>query len=152
MKGLAEALRRTYDQYNIKTYFKPTNTIRSIIGNPKDKSKKEETCGPVYHIQCKGSEEGDCGLGYIGETARALKSRFAEHQRRSSTSSEVSNHIHRDRPGHQVKITDVKILDRDPRWFERGVKEAIQIRKHKPALNKDGGRHNLSHLWDSLIA
>ena len=31
----------------------------------------------------------------------------------------------------------------EPRWFERGVKEAIYIRALNPSLNKDGGRYDL---------
>ena len=61
----------------------------------------------------------------------------------ASTSSEVSNHIHIESPGHHIDPDEVKILDREPRWFERGVKEAIYIKVNKPTLNKDGGRYKL---------
>ena len=37
-------------------------------------------------------------------------------------------------------------------WFARGVREAIHIRAHHPSLNKDGGRYQLPHIWDSLIS
>ena len=53
------------------------------------------------------------------------KTRSLEHKRPSSTSSEVSSHIHIESPGHHIDLNEVKILDREPRWFERGVKEAI---------------------------
>ena len=71
------------------------------------------------------------------ETERSLKTRFLEHRRPSSTSSEVSQHIHIESPGHHVDLDQVKILDREPRFFERGGKEAIFIRINKPSLNKD---------------
>ena len=61
------------------------------------------------------------------ETERSLKTRFLEHRRPSSTSSEVSQHIHIESRGHHVDLNQVKILDREPRFFERGVKEAIYI-------------------------
>ena len=52
--------------------------------------------------------------------------------------AEVSKHIHIESPGHVIDIEKVKILDREPRWFERGVKGTIYIRINQPTLNKDG--------------
>ena len=74
-----------------------------------------------------------------------------EHRRPSSTSSEVSRHIHDCKPGHAITMENVRILDREPSWFERGVKEVIYIRALRPALNKDGGRYQLSHTWDHTL-
>ena len=79
--------------------------------------------GPVYHISCN-----DCEASYIGETERSLKVRFSEHRRPSSTNSEVSKHIHQENPGHGVRLDKTKILAVEPKWFERGVKEAIYIK------------------------
>ena len=69
----------------------------------------------------------------------------------SSTKSEVSQHIHIESPGHSVDLKKVKLLDKDDRWFERGVKEAIYIRAYKPSLNKDGGRYRLPRVYDPLL-
>ena len=53
---------------------------------------------------------------------------------------------------HNFDIQDVHILDRDSRWFERGVKEAIGVRHEQPSLNRSGGvRVKLSHGWDRVI-
>ena len=151
VKGLTEPIRRVFSQYNIQAHVKPTNTLRQLLCHPKDKAKKELTSGPIYHISCDGSATDACGASYIGETERTLKTRFQEHCRPSSASSEVCRHIHQDFPNHSVSLDNTKILDREPRWFERGVKEAVHIRSIKPTLNKDGGRHQLPHIWDRLI-
>ena len=140
-----------YSQYGIKVCVKPTNTLRQLLCCPKDKTKKELISGPIYHISCEGSKASGCQASYIGETERTLKARFQEHCRPSSSTSEVCRHINRDYPGHAVSLSNTRILDREPRWFERGVKEAIHIRANKPSLNKDGGRHQLPHIWDRLI-
>jgi hypothetical protein len=151
IKSLAEPLKRIFATEGIPVYFKPRNTIRQLLVSPKDKTDKGDTCGPLYKIQCEGSKREKCDKTYIGETERTLRARFAEHRRPSTSTSEVSNHIHRDCPGHKVDIANVKILSRDSRWYERGVREAIHIRKDKSSLNRDGGRHQLSHIWDRLI-
>ena len=44
-----------------------------------------------------------------------------------------------------------KILESEPRYFERGVREAIYIRACAPSLNRDGGRHQLPPIYDTLV-
>lgn len=146
IRGISEQLRRAFKQHHIPTYFKPANTLRQLLVHPKDKVDKERIVGPVYHISCEA-----CPASYIGETERSLKARFQEHQRPSSTTSEVSKHIYQDHPDHNVNITNTKVLAVEPRWFERGVKEAIHIRLHRPSLNRDNGRHFLPPVWTNLL-
>ena len=51
--------------------------------------------------------------------------------------------------GHTVENSEVIVLDREERWLERGIREAIYERKEQPSLNRRGGlRYNLSHSWD----
>ena len=151
-KGTSEALRRIFNKYGIKTCFKPTRTLRKLLVAPKDKTPKESRCGVVYHITCQGqTSKGPCRETYIGETERALKTRFLEHQRPSSVNSEVSQHLHIESPGHSISLDKVKILDSDQDFFARGVKEAVYIRAHRPTLNRDGGRHRLSDTYDPLL-
>ena len=45
----------------------------------------------------------------------------------------------------------VKVIDRESRWFERGVREAVHIRARSPSLNRDQGRHRLPPIYNSLI-
>ena len=96
IKGTSEALRRIYAKYGIRVCFKPTQTLRQLLVSPKDKTEHKDTVGPVYLIPCQDhTRKGPCSESYIGETERSLKTRFLEHRRPSSTSSEVSQHTHR---------------------------------------------------------
>ena len=116
--------------------------------SPKDKTEKKDTAGLIYYIRYQGqTQRGQCTESYVGETERSLKTRFLEHRRPSSTSSEVSQHIHIESPDHHVELEEVKILDREQRYFETGVKEAIYIRVNQPSLNKDGGRYKLPRVY-----
>ena len=146
VKGMSEELRRVFSRYGTPAYFKPTNTLRQLLVRPKDPIEKEKVVGPVYKITCE-----DCEASYVGETERSLKARFSEHRRPSSVNSEVSKHIHTDCPDHGVQLDKTEILAVEPKWYERGVKEAIYIRANKPSLNRDGGRFNLSPIWNNTL-
>ena len=66
-------------------------------------------------------------------------------------SSEVSKHILCDHPDHSISLDKVKMLEVEPKWFERGVREVIQIRMKNPTLNKDAGRYHLLMVWNSTL-
>ena len=54
--------------------------------------------------------------------------------------------------GHQFNSEDIIILDKEEKWFERGVKEVIWEHVKNPSLNKKGGlRFLLSHAWDPIL-
>ena len=90
----------------------------------------------------------------MGETQQSLKARMSQH-RKPSTSDTVPDSAvfsHLVAANHHFNIKDVKILDREKRWFDRGVKESIWERVEEPSLNKKGGlRFNLSHNWDRAV-
>ena len=102
--------------------------------------------GPVYKIKCE-----ECDAVYVSEIERSLKARFSEHRQPSSTTSEVSKHIHVDQTQHSVELENTEVLTTELRWFERGPKEAIYIRALNPSPNRDGGRYDLSPVWDNII-
>ena len=66
-------------------------------------------------------------------------------------SSKVSQHILIESPGHHIDLENVKILDREPRWFDKGVKDAIYIYINQPTLKKDGGWYKLPNAYDPVL-
>ena len=53
---------------------------------------------------------------------------------------------------HTPEDITIKIMNKEPNSFKRGVREAINIKKHKPTLNKDDqGRFYLQPIYDNLI-
>ncbi|KAI8513454.1 hypothetical protein Bbelb_100930 [Branchiostoma belcheri] len=51
----------------------------------------------------------------------------------------------------EISLDKVKILDTEPDFFARGIKEAIYTRALQPSLNRDGGHHRLSATYDPLL-
>ncbi len=147
--GVSEKIRRVLEDYNITTYFKPHVTLRRRLVHPKDRIPKDKKPDIVYGIRCS---DATCEQFYIGETSQPLKSRMSQHRRPSSSGYDSAVYTHLEDSGHRFNNKDVVILDKESRWFERGVKEAIYERSQKPSLNKHGGlRFHLSHTWDKAV-
>ena len=121
-----------------------TGQYGSAFYTPKDPLELSEKSGTVYHIPC-----GDCAASYIGESNRPLGARLAEHRRPSCTNSPVVGHALD--TGHDINWGDVRVLDTEHKWFERGVRESIQIARHGSSLNRDGGRFQLPKIYTNLL-
>ena len=83
--------------------------------------------------------------------ARMKKDGLEENKDISETNiqSEVAQHIAESY--HDKKDIKIDIFQYEHKWWERGVLEAIHIRKEKPTLNADEGRYKLSKIWDNVI-
>ena len=144
--GLSERVKNAFKSFGISACFKPVNKLRSRLVHVKDKPPRDKQSNLVYGFKCKGL---NCSEAYVGETKQSLKARLNQHRRPSSSEYQADSAIfeHSKTSGHQIDTEDVIILDREERWFERGVREAIWERVEKPSLNKRGGlRFQLSHV------
>ena len=139
--GVTEPISRLIRKSGVAAHAKPHTTIRSILVAPKDKDHPQDKFGVVYQLTCQ-----DCEASYIGETERALKQRLKEHLKDSSP---VGHHMGYNK--HKVDSQNIRIVDRDSRWFQRGVREAIQIRSRSPTINRGRGRHNLPSVYNTIV-
>ena len=85
----------------------------------------------MYNVPC-----ASCPDFYVGETARALGRRFQEH---SSTDKESAVLEHIKNSGHSLSFDDVRVLTTEPNYSARKIKEALEIYKAQPTLNRDQG-------------
>ena len=149
VSGLSEKLRRIFRDKGVPVSFKPKNTLRQALVHPKDKQPKDRQSNIVYAIQCQDS---GCEELYIGETKQTLAKRMSQHRRASTGCGDSAVYTHLDITKHSFDNKDVKILDRESKWYERGVKEAIYVKREEPSLNRGGGlRHNLAGAYSSAI-
>ncbi|XP_060769143.1 mitochondrial outer membrane protein SLC25A46 isoform X1 [Neoarius graeffei] len=146
ISGLSEKLRRIFYKHNIPVHFRPSNTLKQKLVHPKDRHKQDNV---VYAIQC--SEE--CTDSYIGETKQPLRlHRCMAQHRRASSSDQDSVYLHLNNKGHSFQDCNVRILARQDRWYERGVKEAIFVNLERPSPNRGGGlRHHLSATYNAVL-
>ena len=145
VQNVSETVARVFQSKGIHTHYKPINSIRQQLVAPKDRTKMEHKSGTVYHIMCD-----DCPAAYVGESERTLKTRLAEHRRPSSSSSPVVQHTKHTK--HTINWNNVKVLDQDSNWFNRVVREAINIYRHPSSLNRDKGRHDLPPVYQSILS
>lgn len=124
--GVKETFRRIFfSKYNTPVHLKPKNTVKQKLVHPKDKTPWQKLSNVVYAVQC--SE--DCNYLYIGETKQPLHRHMAQYRRASSSGQDSAVHLHLKGTGHFFEDHNVHILDREDRWFERGVKEAIFVKR-----------------------
>ncbi|KAE8588439.1 hypothetical protein XENTR_v10022544 [Xenopus tropicalis] len=77
---------------------------------------------------------------------------MAQHRWANSSGQDSAVSLHLKEKGHSFEDSNVHILDREDRWFERGVKEAIYASLQKPSLNRGGGlRHRLSPTYNGAL-
>ena len=150
VEGLSDRLRKVFRQHSIQTSTKPVNSLRQALVHVKDKTPHEKRSHLVYGLKCPHS---DCDSTYVGETQQAIKKRASQHRRPTpGDQPDSAIYSHLQESGHSFSDSDLVILDREDRWFERGVRESIYERVEKPSLNKPGGlRFNLSHVWDRTL-
>ena len=145
VKGLSEKLARMFKQQGINAYHKPQNTLRSLLVHPKDKDPMEQKCNTIYQLTCSG-----CKAQYIGESGRTLEIRRKEHMDlKKRPPSAVAEHIMA--TGHEFPLDQTKILASEEQFWMRKVKEAINIKRRAPTLNRDQG-YELPRIYNQLLS
>ena len=95
--GTSEKFKKLCKAKGIQVHYKGTYTLRTLLGNPKDKDPKTNKSGVIYHYKCL---HVNCPNAYIGESGRALGNRVKEHLKAPS-------------PLHQHSTTTGDPLDPD---------------------------------------
>ena len=102
-----------------------------------------------YAIRCEGD---NCQDSYIGETKQPLHKPLYQHRRAGSYGNDSAVFTHLKESGHKFEDKNISILDKEQKWFERGVREAVHVNTENPSLNRGGGlRHNLSLVYNPVI-
>ena len=143
MNKTAEKFKRLCKSRGIQVHFKGTNTLRTALGNPKDKDPKTNQTGIIYKYQCPHIH---CTSSYIGESGRSLGERVKEHFKAPSPI-----HHHSTTTGHPMDPNQFNIVHKEVNSQSRTIKEAMFICMQDPPLNRNLGKYQLPHIWDHLL-
>ena len=126
-------------QYEHRTIdHKTASRSASIQEEPENEVRQEEQTGLRRSERNKGKKKRD----YKAENS-------GSNQLLTEGGTEFSAHVASDI--HEKSDLEFTVLCKDDDWFSRGVKEAVAIRKIEPTLNQDGGRYNLSPMYNKFI-
>ena len=78
--GVSECIRRILTPLQIRVCYKPFQTFRQLLSQPKDRVPELQRSGVVYKIPC-----ANCPMVYIGQTGRRLCKRLSEHKSQESS-------------------------------------------------------------------
>jgi len=134
---LSNFIKRSLRKCGVETMFKPSDSLKRRLVHLKDPMDPLMHSGCVYRIPC-----GECLKTYVGETKRRVAERIKEHKAAivhgHSTKSALSQHLV-DSGGHVSDWNKVKIMDIEPRFWNRRIKEAIRINQELDPMNRDEG-------------
>ena len=71
----------------------------------------------------------------IGETKQRPHKRTTRHRRAASSGQHRAGHLHLKESGHSVEGSQGRVLEREDRWFERAVKEALHVKLKEKRLS-----------------
>ena len=100
--GISEKFKRLCKAKVIQVHHKGTNTLRTLLGSPKDKDPKTHKSGIIYYYKCPHI---NCPEAYIGKSGSALRDRVKEHFK---TPSPI--HLHNTITGHPLDLNLFNII------------------------------------------
>ena len=115
----ADKFKKLCKRRGIQVHFKGTNTLRTALGNPKDKDPKANQTEVIYQYQCPHI---NCSSSYIGESGRSLGERVKEHLKAPSPI-----HLHSATTGHPLDPNQFNIVHKEVNSQSRTIKEAMFI-------------------------
>ena len=140
--GTSKKFKRLCKAKGIQVQYKGTNTLRTLLGNPKEKDLKTHKSGIIYHYKCLHINFPNA---YIEKSGRALADTVKEHLKAPPI------HQHSTTTGHPLDPDLFNIIHKDVHSHSRTIKKAMFICIHDPTLNRNLGKYQLLPIWENLL-
>jgi hypothetical protein len=123
------------NKHEISCVWGNDNKLTRLLGNPKDKIPNMKKSG-IYSITCK-----DCDEKYVGQSRRAIHSRFLEHRNHWRNGEEQKSSVakHMIEKDHEFDSTSIELLKHLTNRIQLDAYESIFINKIRPTMNADKG-------------
>ena len=117
-----------------------------MLMHPKDKVDPSLKKDVVYQWSCT---KANCKFSYVRENSRSLSGHVQEHSKEGSNSAVYQ---HCSIKCHPIPNMDqFKVIDQEKSQITREAKEAIQIQKLDPELNRNVGKMIIPCVLDSIL-
>ena len=151
MPIIGPKLRAAFRKHDVKVIFTAGPNLKDLLSQHKCPLPKNSQPG-VYRLEC------NCSAIYIGETKKRVSTRVTQHERDIFNGrwqmSGASEHAKVCDQG--FKFQDATTVSVERFYFQRKVREAVEIRTQRrslaPVLNRDSGSYLRSSQWDVLLA
>ncbi len=141
--GIGQKLKRIANQYNIETWYTFLGKLSQQFTQHRGKQHHSKIQNCVYQAHCS------CGVQYVGEWSRNLKTRLAEHRQKHSKSA-LSMHL-RQNDDHSATMHDTLILARERNSLKRKVLESLCIEHKKARLCNTGVSIEMPVIWNICV-
>ena len=147
--GVSPSLKKAFRKAGYKVAFKANQNLQTILSK-KNKVQLPPNSHPgIYRIRCA------CGIApYIGKTKLRIKTRIKQHEeyvnKEQWSKSGSAQHAQNCPMGPQFE--EAETVTTESRNFERSVREALEIQRHRSAprfdgMNQDDGQYVKSTFW-----
>ncbi|MBV2145435.1 MAG: GIY-YIG nuclease family protein, partial [Wolbachia endosymbiont of Pissodes strobi] len=123
---------------------KSHNLLNSLFTKLKPKTPVMKNSNVVYSIPCE-----NCPSTYIGMTSQLLKNRLNGHKYTKNASTALDKHQKNEK--HCFNFNKTQILNKDQNYQKLIIKEMIEIKKDKNAINDRTDIGGLSNIYNNLI-
>ena len=143
--GISEKLRRIGNKYCIRTAFRSSTTLRSILTKTRPPNQTQESKNCIYNIPCES------GKRYIRETCRPLQTRVKEHKQNITNGeidkSKIAEHSWGQK--HRFQWDKASIISKEGNSRIRKLKESAFIHCTDHVISQPS--IDMSPIWLPLI-
>ena len=130
---------------------KSKNTVKSFLPSLKNPVPYLQRSQIVYQVPCK-----NCDFVYIGQTKNSLGKRLKQHQydvkKRNVANSSLANHVFSECMGHEIDWEKAKVIENEPKFKARLLKESYYIQNNKKSMNLAIHRGAIPSKYQQVLA